>query len=135
MNMTGRIARFWMVVVMLDDPVVCGVKLVRDNDQFDPLVIGRVHPAVRDERHAQRVALRDASDSALMLFGLSVPLFFLAAILESFVRESMLGTAARLGIAALMFVLLASGAALLRVLARSKSADSSWLSELRHNDA
>jgi uncharacterized membrane protein SpoIIM required for sporulation len=86
-------------------------------------------------RRSRRIALRDAVDSALMLFGVAVPLFFLAAILESFVRESMLGTAARVGIAVAMLVLSASGAVLLRRLSRWKRADSGWLSELRQSDA
>ena len=86
-------------------------------------------------RSTRRRALREAMDSALLLFGIAIPLFFLAAILESFVRESTLGTAARLGIAAGMVALLAAGLLVLRRLSRRPGTEGSWLSELRQTDA
>src|SRR3989475_8905262 len=51
-------------------------------------------------RQGRRRALREAVNPAMLLFAGSLPLFALAALAASFVRESTLGTAARLGIAA-----------------------------------
>src|SRR5207248_1720552 len=53
----------------------------------------------RPGRQGRRRALREAVNPALLLFAGSIPLFALAALAESFVRESALGTAPRLGIA------------------------------------
>jgi uncharacterized membrane protein SpoIIM required for sporulation len=86
-------------------------------------------------KRSRRAALRVAVDSALVLFGVSVVLFLLAALLESFVRESTLGTGERLAIAASMFALLAWGALALGRSARAAGMETSWLSELRQRDA
>ena len=50
-------------------------------------------------RDGRAAALKRAADPALLLFGASIPLFFVAALVESFVRESALSTAARLSVA------------------------------------
>ncbi len=82
-------------------------------------------------RKHRRRALREAMDAALILFGAAVPLFLLAAILESFVRESLLSTEARLSISAGGVLLLILGALFLRRLARRDSHSTDWLVELR----
>lgn len=85
-------------------------------------------------RHTRRAALRQAMDSALLLFALAVPLFFLAAGIESFVRESTLGTAARFGVALAMAALLGFGAFAIRGLSSRREADAVWLASL-HREA
>ncbi|MCG8590277.1 MAG: stage II sporulation protein M [Proteobacteria bacterium] len=62
------------------------------------LVLGAA--VVAPGRRTRRAALREAGTQALLLFATSVPLFFCAALVESFVRESTLGTATRLAVAA-----------------------------------
>lgn len=62
-------------------------------------------PLVGGDRRGRTAAWRDATQSALLLFSLSVPLFVAAAIIESFVRESALGTTVRLVVAAAMGIL------------------------------
>lgn len=58
-------------------------------------------------RRSRRNALAEAIDPALLLVGTSLPFFVLAAVIESFIRESALGDAPRFGVAALMAVLVA----------------------------
>jgi uncharacterized membrane protein SpoIIM required for sporulation len=48
----------------------------------------------------RRRAFEEARDPVLLLIGVAVPLLFLAALVESFVRESALSTSARLAVAA-----------------------------------
>jgi len=83
-------------------------------------------PGAAAGRAGRRVALREATDSALLLFGISVPLFFLAAIIESFVRESTLGTAERLLVAAVMALAVAGALLWLRGRARERRAVDWW---------
>lgn len=82
------------------------------------------------QRGSRRAALRAALDPALLLFGSSLPLFALAAGVESFVRESQLSTAVRLSIAALFAALLLAGLAAVRRLARRRPVELGWLAEL-----
>jgi uncharacterized membrane protein SpoIIM required for sporulation len=82
-------------------------------------------------RRTRRVAIRESMNSASLLFAVSVPLFFLAAGIESFVRQSSLGTATRLGVAAAMLVLLGIGAFAVRRLSVRHDPDVVWLSDLR----
>jgi uncharacterized membrane protein SpoIIM required for sporulation len=82
------------------------------------------------QRGDRRAALRAALDPALLLFGSSLPLFALAAGVESFVRESQLSTAPRLAIAALFASSLAAGLVAVRRLARRRSVELDWLAEL-----
>jgi uncharacterized membrane protein SpoIIM required for sporulation len=82
-------------------------------------------------RRGRRAALRAALDPALLLLGLSLPLLALAAVMESFVRQSTLDTTTRLGVAALELLLLLGGTWLLRRLARQRTAGGSWLAEFR----
>jgi uncharacterized membrane protein SpoIIM required for sporulation len=51
-------------------------------------------------------ALRSAAGDAFLLLGAAVPLFVTAALIESFVRESMLSTTARMSVATLVAILL-----------------------------
>ena len=82
-------------------------------------------------RGSRRAALRAALDPALLLFGAALPLFGLAAAVESFVRESQLSTATRLAIAALFASLLAASLVAIRRLARRRAVELGWLGELR----
>lgn len=95
------------------------------------LVSGKA--VVAPGRLHRRDALREAMGTALVLFGTAVPLFFIAAILESFVRESMMTTEVRLTIAAAEFAILALGVASVRKLARRRPSDLDWLGELRQD--
>lgn len=82
-------------------------------------------------RRGRAVALREASESALLLLAAAVPLLFAAAGVESFVRESALGVGARLAVAG------AWGAALLgfTLLARrAHEPTARWLHELPAGD-
>lgn len=81
-------------------------------------------------RAGRAAALRAALDPALLLFGAALPLFALAALVESFVRESALGSAPRLALAALFLALLGAALAAVRRLARRRGADLAWLGEL-----
>jgi uncharacterized membrane protein SpoIIM required for sporulation len=81
-------------------------------------------------RAGRAAALRAALDPALLLFGAALPLFALAAGVESFVRESALGSAPRLALAALFLALLAFALAGVRRLARRREADLGWLGDL-----
>jgi uncharacterized membrane protein SpoIIM required for sporulation len=75
------------------------------------------------------VALAEAVPPVLMLFAAAVPLFVLAAVIESFVRQSTWGPTPRLAIAALWI----AGAVALVFAARRadrETADTSWLREL-----
>src|SRR5947199_162063 len=81
-------------------------------------------------RQGRRRALRDAVNPALLHFAGSLPLFALAALAESFVRESTLGTAARLGIAAVFAAGLAAALLAVRRFSRRVPVDAAWLGEL-----
>jgi uncharacterized membrane protein SpoIIM required for sporulation len=78
-------------------------------------------------RRPRKRALREASGSALVLFAISVPLFLLAALTESFIRESALGTAPRLAVALSFLALLLAGLASVYRLARRTPVDTRWL--------
>ena len=80
-------------------------------------------------RRYRRDAIREALDPALLLFVASIPLFVLAALIESFVRESALGLGPRFAAAGAMGLLVAAGLPWSRRLARA-SADRGWLSEV-----
>jgi uncharacterized membrane protein SpoIIM required for sporulation len=82
--------------------------------------------------HSRRVAFRQSMDSALLLFGVSVPLLFLAAGIESFVRESTLGVTTRLVLAGALAVGLGVVGLSVSRLARRRRGETTWLSELRH---
>jgi uncharacterized membrane protein SpoIIM required for sporulation len=80
-------------------------------------------------RRPRRAALREATAPALALFGLSLPFFLAAAAVESFVRESTLGTAPRLAVAAAFAALLAALAVGAARLARRRRVETAWLLE------
>jgi len=82
-------------------------------------------------RRKRATAIRESVDSAVILFGVSIPLFFLAAGIESFVRQSSLGTTARMSVAAAMVVLLGIGALAVRRLSVKRAPEVGWLSGLR----
>jgi len=81
-------------------------------------------------RRSRRRALREAAPPALALLAASLPLFAVAAFVESFVRESALGTAPRLAVAGGLAGVLVAAAALVRHLAREAPPESGWLAEL-----
>jgi len=78
-------------------------------------------------RRPRAAALQDAARAAVLLVGAAVPLFVLAAVIESGVRESTLGVAARLTIAAVLAAAVGGGALWLHRLARRRRLDTSWL--------
>ncbi len=82
-------------------------------------------------RRRRMTALREDAVPALLLVALSIPLFLLAALTESFVRESALGTTPRLAVAGAYFVLLVIAHLWLRRLARDGDVDTDWLTALR----
>jgi uncharacterized membrane protein SpoIIM required for sporulation len=81
-------------------------------------------------RGGRTAALREALDPALLLFGASIPLFGIAALVESFVRESAMGTAPRLAIAATFVAFLVAALAGVRRAARRRAVDVRWLGDL-----
>src|SRR5436309_15098605 len=81
-------------------------------------------------RQGRRRAVREAVNPALLLFAGSIPLFALAALAESFVRQSTLGTAPRLGIAALFAAGLVAALVAVRRFSRRVPVDAAWLGEL-----
>ena len=81
-------------------------------------------------RQGRRRALREAVNPAMLLFAGSLPLFALAALAESFVRESTLGTAARLGIAAVFAAGLVAALLAVRRFSRRVPVDAALLGEL-----
>lgn len=86
-------------------------------------------PLVAPGRRGRRAALRAGADAALLLLAAAIPLFVLAALAESFVRESALGIGPRLAVAAGMALIVAL---LLTTSGRAARArpDTSWLREL-----
>jgi uncharacterized membrane protein SpoIIM required for sporulation len=80
-------------------------------------------------RRGRTAALREAVDPALLLFGAAVPLFAAAALVESFVRESALGTLPRLAVAAFFLALLGASLLAVRRAARRRGADLAWLAD------
>jgi uncharacterized membrane protein SpoIIM required for sporulation len=82
-------------------------------------------------RRKRMAALREDSVPALLLVALSVPLFFLAALTESFVRESSLETGPRLAVAGGYALALLAAHLWLRGLARRDRSAPSWLATLR----
>lgn len=77
--------------------------------------------------HGRKHALREAIDPALLLLAAAVPLFLLAALIESFVRESTLGHAPRFAIAALNFVLIFTLLYFARRYATARKVTTDWL--------
>jgi uncharacterized membrane protein SpoIIM required for sporulation len=81
-------------------------------------------------RETRAAALREAARSALLLFAVSVPFFLLAAAIESFVRQSALGTGPRLAVAGAMALLVAGVLTATRWLARRELRKSPWIQTL-----
>jgi uncharacterized membrane protein SpoIIM required for sporulation len=92
------------------------------------LVLGRA--VASPGRSSRGDALREAGPTALALFMASVPLFFAAAWIESFIRESALGTTARFAVAAGGVLVLFAFGLLARRLSRGESDAPSWLDDL-----
>jgi uncharacterized membrane protein SpoIIM required for sporulation len=95
-------------------------------------VLGRAVAAPGRSTRAE--ALRRAGPSALVLFASSVPLFFAAAWIESFVRESALGTATRFGVAAAGVIILSAIGLMIRSLREDEPESPDWLEELIRED-
>lgn len=89
------------------------------------LLLGRA--VASPGRLGRRKALRDVLDPALLLVGSSLPLFALAAGVESFVRESQLSTSTRLCVAAGFALLLTASLVAVRRLARRREVELAWL--------
>ena len=78
-------------------------------------------------RRTRSEAVRQAAPHALILALCSVPLFLSAAAIESFVRESALGTTPRFAVAAAGLIVLLSMTVAVRILARNDAAEPSPL--------
>ena len=78
-------------------------------------------------RRRRRDTLRDAVEPALLLVGAAIPLFAMAALIESFVRESALATGTRLGVAAAMLAALLATMLYVRRVAMRVEVDTDWL--------
>ena len=96
------------------------------------LVLGRAMAA--PGRVTRTRALQTAAPTALALFLTSLPLFFVAAWIESFVRESTMGTAARFAVAGVGFLVLGGSALLLRGLRHDESMSTDWLDDLARGE-
>jgi len=94
------------------------------------LVLGRAVAAPGRSTRAE--ALRQAGPTALALFVSSVPLFFAAAWIESFIRESALGTAARFSVAGVGALILCAIGLVIRPFKEDGPQTSDWLDELIH---
>ena len=94
------------------------------------LVLGRAVAAPGRSTRSQ--ALRHAGPSALALFASSVPLFFAAAWIESFVRESALGTAPRFAVEAAGAIVLCAIDLDIRRLQKDEPEMPDWLDDLIH---
>jgi uncharacterized membrane protein SpoIIM required for sporulation len=81
-------------------------------------------------RRPRGVAVREAVGSALALVCTAVPLLFVAALTESFVRESTLSTGTRFAIAGAYAGALVAGLVWIRGLAHRRSGDAGWLAEI-----
>jgi uncharacterized membrane protein SpoIIM required for sporulation len=92
------------------------------------LVLGAA--IVMPGRAGLRRALRDAIAPAGLLFATSLPLFALAAVTESFVRESLLPTGVRLAVAGAYAGLLVWGLRRVRRTALRQRPDARWIEAL-----
>jgi uncharacterized membrane protein SpoIIM required for sporulation len=92
------------------------------------LSLGRAVAAPGRLTRAQ--ALRGATPQAIALFLVSVPLFFAAAGIESFIRESALDTTARFAVAAAALLVLLVLAWLLTKTRRPHEAEVDWIDDL-----
>jgi uncharacterized membrane protein SpoIIM required for sporulation len=81
-------------------------------------------------RHGRPQALRSALAPTLLLVASAVPLFFAAAFVESFVRESDLGSSARLSIAILFLSLIGGAVLATRRTAKHRGVSPAWLADL-----
>ncbi len=81
-------------------------------------------------RRGRGAALREAIDPALLLVGVSIPFFVLAALIESFVRESSLGTAPRFAVAIAMALSVGGLLLVAQRAARKTREPERWLAEL-----
>ena len=81
-------------------------------------------------RRPRRVALRENSLLAMLLVAVSVPLFFLAALTESFVRESTIGNTPRFALAGAYALALVAAHVWLHRRGRRRAVDTSWLTKV-----
>ena len=78
-------------------------------------------------RRRRRDAIQENARPALLLFGVSLPLFAIAALTESLLRESALGATPRLAVAALYAAGVGWALYATRRAARAHGVDSEWL--------
>jgi uncharacterized membrane protein SpoIIM required for sporulation len=81
-------------------------------------------------RRGRAASLKEILPSALMLLAMSIPLFLLAAFIESFVRESGISTAARYSVVAACCAVIVAVLVTTRQLAKSAPASTDWMSAL-----
>lgn len=81
-------------------------------------------------RKGRTRALRSALAPTIFLVGCAIPLFLAAAFVESFVRESQLGTEARLALALALFSSLAGAVIATRRAAKRRLVSNEWLAAL-----
>jgi len=105
------------------------------------------HAIAAPGRQGRPRALRQAGEAAVLLFVVAIPLFLVAGVIESFVRQSTLGTGARLGVAGVMGSTVLGLATLTIWATRAQPQEAAWLRELvdgvevpqsltpRHNEA
>ncbi len=81
-------------------------------------------------RRSRAEALRDALRPVVLMLGIAAPLFGVAALTESFLRESALGTGIRLAVAGAWIAVTVGFLAWTRRLQRERRGDAAWLDEL-----
>jgi uncharacterized membrane protein SpoIIM required for sporulation len=86
-------------------------------------------------RRGRVASLRDAVGPAFLLFTASVPLFLVAALVESFVRESALATRTRLLVAVANTGMLVAALAWVRRCAATVAPEAAWLGSLTRREA
>ena len=85
---------------------------------------------VRPGRRGRVEALRAAVEPALLLVGIALPFFVLAAAIESFVRESALGATPRFAVVGAMATLVVGLLAAARRADHRLHTETGWLLEL-----
>jgi uncharacterized membrane protein SpoIIM required for sporulation len=118
----GTTAMFWAWMLPHAIPELLAVTLCASGG----LLLARA--VIAPGRRSIGAALREAMQPALQMVAASVPLFIIAATIESFLRQSTLSIGARYTAAALAVIAIASYAVFVRALVRRHPAiDLEWL--------